>query len=158
MRLKPLMWTAVALAIACAGLGSSAIAAPSAEKKVTCTLHLQSLAAPSDPTGEAFGTSSCSGVFGSGLMHLNYTATTTSATTASVTGPFKQYYDTGTVHGTFKLTLNATASGAVTYTGTATISGGTGAYKLARGSGKLTGSATDAHHSTFSYHVTLTHR
>jgi len=153
---KPFMGTALAV-LGLAAISGSAIAATGARTKVKCTMHLQSLAAPSDTTGEAFGTSVCSHAFGRGVMQTSYTATPTSATTASVTGPFKQYYDTGTVHGTFKFTLSVAPSGAVSYAGKATVLGGTGAYKHVSGSGPLTGSASDAHHSTFSYKVTVTH-
>jgi hypothetical protein len=157
MRPRTFTRIALALGITLTGVGGLALAASPTKQKVSCSLHLQSLAAPTDTTGEAFGTSRCSGVFGSGVMHITYVATPTSATAASVTGPFTQYYDTGTVRGTFKFTLNVAASGAVTYTGTATIATGTGAYKHTRGSGKLTGSASDAHHSALIYRPTLTH-
>jgi hypothetical protein len=156
VRPKPFMAIAFAFVVTLVGVGGSAIAAPPTHKKAKCTLYLQTLAAPTATTGEAFGTSRCSGAFGNGVFHNTFTATPTSATTGSVTGPFKLYYDTGTVHGTYKFKYSVSTTGTTTDTGTATIMGGTGAYKHTRGSGKLTGLATDAHHSTFIYDATLT--
>ncbi len=50
-------------------------------------------------------------------------------TAGSVTGTFKQYYDRGTVSGTFSVA----PTGAVTYAGNGTLDSGTGAYRGARG-------------------------
>jgi hypothetical protein len=130
---------------------------PAKTADVTCTLRLQTLAPPG-ASGEDFGTVDCPSAFGKGVQHDTLTVTPTSPTTATVTGPFKQFFDTGTIHGTTKFTARATAAGAVTYTGTARVSGGTGAYKHMRGSAKLQGSSTDGGtHTTSTVKVTLTH-
>jgi hypothetical protein len=76
-------------------------------------------------------------VFGKGVQHDTLTVTPTSPTTATVIGPFKQFFDTGTIHGTVKLTASATSEGVVTYKGVAELSGGTGAYRHVRGSARV---------------------
>jgi hypothetical protein len=133
-----------------AGAGSS--------KKGTCTLQLQTLAAPG-ASGEDFGTVACDRRFGKGVQHNpNVTVTPTSQTTGTATGPYKQFFDTGTVHGTFKLAYTLAPPSGVTYTGTATISGGTGAYKHVRGSAKVTCESADGGaHTTCTVKTTLRH-
>jgi hypothetical protein len=121
---------------------TAAGAGPAKNVQVTCTLQLQTLAAPG-ASGEDFGTVDCPSVFGKGVQHDTLTVTPTSQTTATVTGPFKQFFDTGTIHGTVKLTANATSAGAVTYKGVAKMSGGTGAYKHVKGSAKIECSSPD---------------
>jgi hypothetical protein len=110
--------------------------------KFTCTVHLQTLAPPG-ASGEDFGTVACTPVFGEGVQHDTVTVTPTSPTTGTGTGPFKAFFDTGTIHGTMKLTASAAPAGVATYTGTIKISGGTGAYKHVRGSIKAQCSSPD---------------
>jgi hypothetical protein len=62
--------------------------------------------APPGAGGEDFGTVDCPS-FGKGVQHDTLTVTATSPTTA-MTGPFKQFFDTGTIHGTVTLTASAT--------------------------------------------------
>ena len=124
---------------------------------VTCALALQTLAPPG-ASAEDFGTVNCSSVFGKGVQHDTVTVTPTSQTTATVTGPFKQFFDTGTIHGTVALTANATSAGVVTYRGMARISGGTGAFRHVRGSAKVECSSPDGGtHNTCTVKSTLTH-
>ena len=138
-----LRFAAVALAATLVvATATAAEAGPASNADVTCTLQLQTLAPPG-ASGEDFGTVNCSSTFGKGVQHDTLTVTPTSPTTATVTGPFKQFFDRGTIHGTIKLTASATTAGAVTYTGTAKISGGTGAYKRVRGSAKVECSSQD---------------
>jgi hypothetical protein len=121
---------------------TAAGARPARNAEATCTLQLQTLAPPG-ASGEDFGTVNCASAFGNGVQHDTLTVTPTSPTTATVSGPFKQYFDTGTIYGTVNLTASATPTGAVTYTGLAKISGGTGAYKHLRGSAKVKCSSPD---------------
>jgi hypothetical protein len=124
---------------------------------VTCALALQTLAPPG-ASAEDFGTVNCSSVFGKGVQHDTVTVTPTSQTTATVTGPFKQFFDTGTIHGTVNLTASATAAGPVTYKGTAKISGGTGAYKHAKGSAEVQCTSPDGGtHTACTEKATPTH-
>jgi hypothetical protein len=134
-------------------------AGASSTKTVTCTLQLQTLAPPGSSGGEDFGTVACDRVFGKGVQHNSkVTITPASPTTGTATGPFKQFFDTGTVHGTFKLAYSITPPSAVTYTGTATFSGGTGVYKHPRGSAKVTCESTDGGtHATCTVKTILTH-
>jgi hypothetical protein len=136
-------FAAVALAATLVVATTTAAGAdPAKNVEVTCTLQLQTLAAPGD-SGEDFGTVDCPSAFGKGVQHDTLTVTPTSATTATVTGPFKQFFDTGTVRGTVKLTASATSAGVVTYKGLAKISGGTGTYKHVKGSAKIECSSPD---------------
>ena len=50
-----------------------------------------------------------------------------------MTGAYKQYYDRGTVYGAFQMDFTIAPTGAVTYSGSGTINGGTGAYRRTRG-------------------------
>jgi hypothetical protein len=121
---------AVAVAVTAAG-------ADSAKKvKVTCMLHLQTLA-PSGIGRVDFGTVACASVFGKGVQHDRLTVVLTSQTTGIAIGPFKQFFDTGTIHGRMKLIASVASGGVVTYMGTGKVSGGTGAYKHVRGSAKM---------------------
>jgi hypothetical protein len=151
-------FAAVALAVTLAvATATAAGAGPAKNDEVTCTLQLQTLA-PSGAGGEDFGTVDCGSVFGKGVLHDTLTVTPTSPTTAKVTGPFKQFFDTGTIHGTVNLTASATSAGVVTYTGVARVSGGTGAYKRFKGSAKVECSSPDGGtHTTCTERATRTH-
>ncbi|MEA2222136.1 MAG: hypothetical protein QOH83_512 [Solirubrobacteraceae bacterium] len=154
--MQVIRFAAVALAATLVvATATAAGAGPAKHAEVNCTFHLQTLAAPG-ASGEDFGTVDCPSGFGKGVQHDTLTVTPTSPTTATMTGPFKQFFDTGTIHGTIKLTASATSAGAVTYTGTAKVSGGTGAYKHVRGSAKVQGSSSDGGtHTTSTAKVTL---
>ena len=126
--------TGVALIAVLVAITAAAAGAGSAKKvKFTCTVRLQTLATPG-ASGEDFGTVACTPVFGKGVQHDTITVTPTSQTTATGTGPFKAFFDAGTIHGTTKLIAGVPSGGVVTYTGTAKFTGGTGAYKHVRGS------------------------
>jgi hypothetical protein len=137
---------------------TAAGAGPAKDAQVTCTLQLQTLAPPGASSGEDFGTVDCASVFGKGVQHDTLTVTATSPTTATLTGSFKQFFDTGTIHGTVKLTGSANSAGVLSYTGVAKVSGGTGAYKHVRGSARLECSSPDGGtHTTCTEKATLTH-
>jgi hypothetical protein len=149
-----------AVAVAATLVGATAAAAGAgtgSHADVTCTLQAQTLAPPGT-SGEDFGTVDCASFFGKGVQHDMLTVTPTSPTTATATGPFKQFFDSGTIHGTVKFTASATSDGGVTYNGVAKISGGTGAYKDVRGSAKLKcRSADGGTHTTCTVKARLTH-
>ena len=141
--MQVLRFAAVALVATLVVTTATAVGAgPAKNVAVSCTLQMQTLAPPG-ASGEDFGTVNCASVFGKGVQHDALTVTPTSPTTATVTGPFKQFFDTGTIHGTVNLTASATSAGVVTYTGVADISGGTGAYKHVTGSAKVQCSSVD---------------
>jgi hypothetical protein len=155
--MRPIRFAGVVLVAALVVVTATAAAAGSATK-VTCTLQLQTLAAPG-ASGEDFGTVDCGHVFGKGVQHDPLvTVTPASATTGTATGSFKEFFDAGTIHGTFNLTYTVTPPTAVAYSGTAKISGGTGAYKHVKGSAKVVCSSSDAGtHTTCTDKVRLTH-
>jgi hypothetical protein len=152
-----LMRFAGAALVAVLVIATATAAGAGSGKKVTCTIQLQSLAAPG-ASGEDFGTVDCAHV-GKGVEHNPVvTVTPTSATTGTATGPFKQFFDTGTMHGTFELTYTVTPPLAVAYSGTGKISGGTGAYKHVRGTAKIVCTSADGGtHTTCTSKGTLTH-
>lgn len=129
-------------------------------KRGDCKIELESLAAPTDREGTKFGTARCTGVLSKGVERVTFKALPTSPTAGTVTGAYKQYYDRGTVHGTFELTFSIAPTGAVTYSGGGTVDGGTGAYRRVRGTvTKLTCSSPDGGvHTSCTARVTLTRR
>jgi len=79
----------------------------------------------------------------------------TSLTTGNFTGPFKMFFDTGTIKGTFNIAFVTTLAppvppatlptiAGVAYTGTLRVTGGTGAWRRIRGTGKIVGTSPDA--------------
>jgi hypothetical protein len=132
--MRVIRFTGAALVAALVAVTATvATAGPAKKVKFTCTVRLQTLAPPGG-SGEDFGTVACTPIFGKGVQHDVITVTPTSQTTATGTGPFKAFFDTGTIHGTTELTAGPPSGGVVTYTGTAKFTGGTGAYKHVRGS------------------------
>jgi hypothetical protein len=125
-------------------------------KKVTCTMDLLRVAPPGAATRVNFGTVECGHGFGTGVQHNpSVTVTPTSATTGTVSGPFKQFFDTGTIYGTFKLTFTASSPTSATFSGTSKISGGTGAYEDVRGSAKVACNSPDVLHITCTQEMKL---
>jgi hypothetical protein len=144
MRMIPFAGAALLVGLAvvtapAAGAGSS--------QQVMCTVKLHSVSAPNAATGEDFATTDCAPPFGKGVAHDRITVKPTSKTTGTVDGRFTEFYDTGTLSGTFKLTYK-TKNHVVTSTGTARISSGTGAYKNAKGSVKVNCKSTSRTTST----------
>lgn len=139
-RMRMIPFAGAALLVGLAGVTTAAGGVGSAQK-VMCTVKLHSVSAPDAATGEDLGTTDCAPTFGKGVVHDTITVTPTSKTTGTVDGRFKEFYDTGTISGTFKLTY-AIKNDVVTSTGTARISAGTGAYRNARGSVKVTCEST----------------
>lgn len=129
---------ALVAAVGAAGAAgvTGAAAAAGARHHVMCMVELHSVGAPDSLTGEDFGTADCSAPFGKGVVHDTFTVTPTSRTTGTVDGRFKEFYDEGTISGTFKLTYTV-ENGVVSSTGTAKISSGTGAYEKVKGSGDV---------------------
>ncbi len=145
------------VAAAVVATANTALAGPA--QRGVCKIELETLAAPTDRQGHKYGTTRCTGVLSSGLERVFFKASPTSPTAGSVSGTYKQYYDRGTVHGTFRMTYSV-AAGVVTYSGDGTLDGGTGAYRRARGTiTKLSCSSPDAGtHTSCTARVTLTRR
>jgi hypothetical protein len=139
----------VVAAVAAAETGSA--------QKVTCTMHLLNVAVPGATTGENFGTVECGHRLGMGVQHNpSVTVTPTSQNTGMVSGPFKQFFDTGTISGTFKLTFTVSSPTSASYSGTARISRGTGGYEDVMGSAKIACNSQDETHITCMQEMTLT--
>jgi hypothetical protein len=162
--------TAVAIAIV-GVLTVGAATAPAAKhnkkkaKKVTCTAQLTEQAPPGQPgpnpaatQGTQFGTVSCAKPINHGVQSDSYTVTRSGPTTGTVTGPFTEYFDTGTVHGTFKLAYTATST-AITFTGNSKVTGGTGTYKHLKGHGPINCTSSDGGvHTSCKSTLIITHK
>jgi hypothetical protein len=145
-------------AFAIADTAPSASKAKKVSEQVSCTLNLIAVKPPRTLFAENFGTVGCTPRLGKGVQHDSSFVTPTSKFSGSFTGPYQQYFETGTVYGHFTISYvtNPTTL-AVTYTGTIAIEGGTGKYKTYRGTGTLTGASPDAIRSTITEALTLTH-
>jgi hypothetical protein len=139
-------YIAIAIAAAAAAVallpGGAAAANSTKAKKVHCTLELIALGKP-NPSGAQFGFPSCPAPLGKGLHYSTYTVTPSSPTSGSIAGRFKNYYNTGTLRGTVAMTFSATSPESITYTGTVSYTGGTGAFKHVTGPGTITCTSTD---------------
>jgi hypothetical protein len=136
--------TALAAATAVALLpgGAAAAAKSTKAKKFHCTLEQIAQGKP-NPSGSHFGFARCPAPFGKGVHYNTYTVTPSSPTSGAIAGKFKNYYNTGTAHGTFALTFSATSPANITYTGTVAYTGGTGAFARVRGTGTITCTTAD---------------
>ena len=128
------------LAVGVPVVGASASTAATS----TCTFKIYNQT-PTQLSGFAFGYTNCSEPFGTGVQSSTYRATVNAKTGAATNkGAYKNWFDTGTVHGTFSLRGQYTSPTAATFKGTFTITGGTGAFKGTRARGTLTCSTTNA--------------
>jgi hypothetical protein len=136
-------------------------------KQVTCTVNLFAIIKQPAPTAANFGTTRCNRGLGVGVQQDTSTTTRTSPTTGSFTGPFKMFFDEGTLYGTFSISFVTTleplmtdppsfAIRGVAYTGTLRVTRGSGRYAHVRGSGTLTGTSPDAVQTQLDEHLTLT--
>jgi len=151
---------AVAAVGAYAGLaeaGSSGGGRHAPKVKVSCELNLIAVLPPRTLKAENYGTVACDKVAGDGVQHDSSTVTPTSRYTGHFTGPVKQFFDKGTVSGTFTINyVTDPTTLAVTYEGTIDITSGTGDYKRVRGHGTLTGFSPDAIRTKLQEELTLT--
>ena len=139
-----------ALPLACAAaliivLGSTGAAAqPGAKKptmKIKCTTTTYNVSYP-QLSGLNLSTFKCSKPFGAGVQRA-VTKTKATGSQVTVTGTFKNFFDTGTNHGTVSLSGKVT-TGTITASGSLTVTGGTGAYKGMKGTGKISCTTSDA--------------
>jgi hypothetical protein len=136
------------LLIGCSGvlvgtLGVAAVAAKPPPKKlqVSCTATAYNVDFP-QLSGPALAQLNCTKPFGAGVQ-LAHNTTTIVGSTVNVSGSFKNFFDDGTDSGTVKLS-GPFGTGAITATGSVTITGGTGAYKHIKGKGAVTCTTPDA--------------
>jgi hypothetical protein len=136
-------------------------------KHVTCTVNLFAIIKQPAPTAANFGTTRCNRGLGTGVQQDSSTTTRTSPTTGSFSGPWKMFFDEGTLYGTFSISFVTTleplmtdppsfAIRGVAYTGTLRVTRGSGRYAHVRGSGTLTGASPDAVQTRLDEHLTLT--
>lgn len=148
--------------VAALGAGSgSATAVKTAKKQITCKLTLYATIKQPAPTAANFGATNCSPPFGSGVQRDSSTTTRASPLTGSFTGPFKMFFDRGSIHGTFTIAFVTTVDAAlkitgVTYKGTLKVTGGSARNKRVRGTGTITGFSPDAVKTSLTEVLTLT--
>jgi len=140
---------------------ASAAAKRQQAKEISCALTLFATIKQPAPTAANFGPAKCSKPFGPGVQQDSSTTTRTSLTTGSFSGPFKLFFDRGTIKGRFTISFVTTLSPTnqitgVTYEGTLRVTGGSAAYRRVRGTGTVTGSSPDAVQTTLAYKLKLT--
>ena len=127
---------ALVFALGAGVAGAKPSAKPGAKgTKFSCTETSYSQSYPST-SGFGFGLLKCSKSFGEGVQYSTFSESII-GTQVKVSGTFKNFFDNGTVDGTYGLS-GTLSSGPITTSGPLKITGGTGAYKHAKGSGKLT--------------------
>ena len=150
MRRKSLLAGAIAIVgvlavgVPVVDAAASTAATSSGATNTTCTYKIYNQT-PTQLSGFAFGYVNCSEPFGHGVQSSTYRATVNAKTGAATNrGSYKNWFDDGTVHGTFSLRGQYTSPTAATFKGTFTITGGTGAFRGAKVRGTLTCSTTNA--------------
>jgi hypothetical protein len=135
----------LALGVPVVGAAASTAATSSAAAKTTCTYKINNQT-PTKLSGFSFGYVNCPEPFGNGVQSATYTATLNTKTGAATTkGSYRNWFDTGTLYGTYSLRGQYTSATRATFKGTFTITGGTGAFKAAKkATGTLTCSTTNA--------------
>jgi hypothetical protein len=132
-----------------------------ATTKVGCKTSLSVAIPPSSsvvdtsaPRGRDYGSATCGKFLGEGVQSDRFVSDASSGIT---TVKFTLYFATGTVHGSYDLTaendsLNFFAN---SYVGTATVKGGTGAYKGMTGTGTVACQSPDGIHTACVEHLKL---
>ena len=151
MRSKSLLAGAIAIVgvlavgVPVVGAAASTAATGSGAAKTTCTFKNYNQT-PTKLSGFSFGYANCQKPFGNGVQSATYTATVNTKTGAATsTGSYQNWFDTGTLYGTYSLRGQYTSATAATFKGTFTITGGTGAFKVTKKTtGTLTCSTTNA--------------
>jgi hypothetical protein len=108
------------------------------------------LAQPATPEGFAFAGFLSDAKHGEGAF-----TSQGSFSGATASGGLIAFFDHGTVRGSFTFTATAPPGGSVTYTGTTKLKGGTGRYRGAKGSGRVTGTQDADGYTTLDYTQTL---
>ena len=149
MRRKSLLAATIAIAgvlavgVPVAGAAASTAATSSGATKITCTYKIYNQT-PTQLSGFSFGYIRCPQPFGRGVQSATFSATVAKTGAATEKGTYKNWFDAGTLYGTYSLRGQYTSATAATFKGTFTISGGTGAYQGAKATGLLTCGTTNA--------------
>src|SRR3982751_3456503 len=98
------------VAIIAAGATTMALpaVAPAKSRTVTCKLKLFATIPQPAPTAANYGSTNCGKPFGFGVQKDSSTVTRSSLTTGVFEGPWKMFFDTGTIKGTFKIAFVTT--------------------------------------------------
>lgn len=128
----------LALALVPAGSGATTAAKTT---KVKCTANLQNQQPVGTAKGYDLGFSTCGKPVGKGITAVWYNQTISS--TLSAKGKTESWGDNGAITTTYSASGPFMATGTITLTGTAKITGGTGKYKGAKGTGKITCTTPD---------------
>lgn len=114
---------------------------------------------PPESQGANYGSADCPKLFGSGMEVDQFTVPDTGDTV----GSFTDYFDTGTIRGTFDLTpqegsLGSTGTGfaETDYTGVLTITRGSGTFVHYKGTGTSTCVSPDGVHTTCTQKLKIT--
>ena len=165
MKRKWLVVAAMAVGLLVIGATSALGAKPAATSKpvkfkVTCKSSVGDVPAAGDDSvvppvdqGWQYGAVRCGKVFGGGIAANSFKL----LDSGDLQGSWTQYFSVGTIHGKFSLTpadtgppSSPTTFANVSYAGTATVDGGTGAYKKVTGKGTMKCSSDDGVHFTCS--------
>src|SRR5450755_135393 len=123
---------------------------------VTCRTQVGIMVGPGDISvfppvaqGKEYGSAVCGKLLGSGVQSDAFTVPDSGDSVAS----YKLWLPTGTIHGTFDLTPQEgsfipTSFSQTDYLGTLTVTGGTGLFKGARGTGTSVCTTPDGIHTT----------
>jgi hypothetical protein len=132
--------------------------------KATCKIALttqipagSTTATPATESGTQFGTTQCQKALGGGVQADTFNL----MSSGDLQGKYKQYFDLGSLGGSYTLTpvgsapTSQTTFSTQSYTGKVRISTGTGAYQRVRGTGTLSCSSGDGVHFSCSEKVGL---
>ena len=108
------------------------------------------LAQPATTEGYAFA-----GFLSDSKLGEGATTSQGSFSGATTTGGLIAFFDHGTLRGSFSFTAAPQPDGSVTFTGTTKYRGGTGRYRGAKGSGRVTATQDADGYTTFDYSQTL---
>jgi hypothetical protein len=161
----------VGAALSAASLGFGAVSATAAKSpagtnvtKVTCKTNVGIMVAGSDTgvtppvqKGAEYGIAVCGKLLGSGVQADKFSVPDTGNTLAQ----YQMYLPTGTIHGKYKLipqegSFNGSNFNEVDTLGTLTITGGTGTYQGAKGTGTMKCKSLDGIHTTCTDKLKLT--
>jgi hypothetical protein len=160
---------AVAALLAVGGIASQVVSSAGAgqgqKTKIKCTVHLAaqtSFPPPPNKRATDFGQVTCDGPFGFGSRYDTFVDHPQSQTEGFANLKFKDFFNHGRIEGTWLVRYVATPNESgppdVNYKITVKVTGGTGAFKHARGSGTGTGHMTDftIPRATFKFTAMLT--
>jgi hypothetical protein len=134
--------------------------------RTTCKLSLttqipsgSTTATPGTESGSQFGGARCHGQLGGGVQADTFSL----MSSGNLQGRYRQYFDLGSIAGSYTLSPVAGSPPSQTtfstqgYAGKARITAGTGTYQGARGTATLSCSSLDGVHFTCTEKIRLTH-